>query len=76
MTKRNWILPGILALLILASTLVVGFSSRASSGTEKNDATCCTQKKMKECSGKPTDAGEMSLDNLSTQFLSIPVLGY
>jgi len=76
MKRKNWILPGILALLILASTLVVGFSSRASSGIEKNNATCCSEKKMKECSGKPTEPGEMSLDNLSTQFLSIPVLGY
>ncbi|MEK7226943.1 MAG: hypothetical protein AAB221_14830 [Bacteroidota bacterium] len=76
MKKKNWILPGILAFLVFGSSLVVGFSSRASSKTEKNNATCCSEKKMKECSGKPFEPGEMSLDNLSTQFLSIPVLGY
>lgn len=77
MMKKNWILPALFFLLVTASLTVVGFSSRPASKTQKdNSGTCCLEKNTKECIAPSAEPAEMTLDNLSTQFLSIPVLGY
>jgi hypothetical protein len=75
MKKKNWILPGLVAFLVVAGSLTVGFSSRASVQKQKNNSTCC--QKMKECS--PEDAaspGGTILDNLSRQFMTVFAAGY
>jgi hypothetical protein len=78
MKKKNWILTGVVAILVTSGFLFIGFSSHASS--QKDKATCCSQKMApgKNCSAKPNNrtSGEMILENLSTQFLFISPLGY
>lgn len=75
MKKKNWILPGLVAILVVAYFLMVGFSPRAAAQKEKS--TCCTQK-MKSCEGENNSdtPGDMMLDNISRQFLSISTLVY
>jgi len=75
MKKKNWILPGVVAILVAAYFLIVGFSPRAAAQKEKS--TCCSQK-MKDCEGKINGAtpGDIMLDNISRQFLSISTLVY
>lgn len=74
MKKKNWILPGLVAILVAAYFLMVGFSPRPPA--QKDQPTCCTQK-MKNCAAKPNSqgSGEMILENLSRQFLSISPFG-
>ncbi len=81
MKKKNWILPGLVAILVAAYFLIVGFSPRISVQNEKS--TCCSQKMSAEsggkgCEGKINGAtpGDMMLDNISRQFLSISTLVY
>jgi hypothetical protein len=75
MKKKNWILPGLVAILVAAYFLMVGFSPRAVVQNEKS--TCCSQK-MKGCEGKINGAtpGDIMLDNIFRQFLSISTLVY
>jgi hypothetical protein len=75
MKKKNWILPGLVAILVAAYFLIVGFSPRATVQNEKS--TCCSQIK-KDCEGKINSAtpGDMMLDNISRQFLFISTLVY
>ncbi len=81
MKKKNWILPGLVAILAVAYFLMVGFSPRVPA--QKDKSTCCNQKMSVEPGGKncapKTDShgsGEMILDNLSRQFLSVSPFGY
>ena len=87
MKIKNWILPGLVAILVAAYFLIVGFSPRASA--QKDKSTCCSQKMSahgvlqtgpggKGCDVKinNSEPGEMMLENLSRQFLSISPLGY
>jgi hypothetical protein len=75
MKKKNWILPGLIAILIAACFLFVGFSSYNSAQKEKST---CSSQQIKDCTPKTNKpaSGEMILDNLSRQFLSITTLGY
>lgn len=76
MKKKNWILPGLIAFLLVAGTVTVGFSSKTSSGQKqenKDNSTCC--QKVKECKSKSEGSGEMLLDNLSRQFMTIFATG-
>ncbi|HEY6062587.1 MAG TPA: hypothetical protein VIV35_03200 [Chitinophagaceae bacterium] len=75
MTKKNWILPGLVAILVAAYFLMVGFSPSATASKDKS--TCCCQK-MKNCAVKTrgSASGEMILENLSRQFLSISPFEY
>ncbi|NOT50301.1 MAG: hypothetical protein HOP10_03380 [Chitinophagaceae bacterium] len=78
MKKKKWILPGLVAFLVVAGSVTVGFSSKSSSVQKqenKNNSTCC--QKMKECENKDGGgSGEMMLDNLSRQFMTIFPAGY
>jgi hypothetical protein len=87
MKKKNWILPGLVAILVAAYFLMVGFSPRATAATDKS--TCCCQKMSvhgvprtgpggENCAAgtKGSASGEMILENLSRQFLSISPFGY
>jgi len=70
MKKNNWLLPGLVAFLIVAGSLAVGFSSRASEQKQKDiNSTCC--QKIKECGSKESGSGETILDNPSRQFMVI-----
>jgi hypothetical protein len=75
MKKKNWILPGLVVILMAAYFLMVGFSPRAAAQIEKS--TCCT-KKMKNCEGRNNSAtpGDIILENFSRQFLIISSFGY
>ena len=75
MKKKNWILTGLVAVGIAFCFLFIGFSFHASAQKEKS--TCCSQK-LKSCAAKTNSprSGEMILDNLSRQFLSIAPWGY
>jgi hypothetical protein len=75
MKKKNWILPGLVAILAAVYFLIVGFSPRVPA--QKDNSTCCCQK-MKNCAAKTkgSASGEMILENLSRQFLSISPFGY
>jgi hypothetical protein len=75
MKKKNWILPGLVAILVAAYFLMVGFSPRVSVQNEKST---CRSQKMKGCAGKINNSpsGEMFLDNISRQFLSVSSLVY
>jgi hypothetical protein len=76
MKKKNWILPGLVAFLVVAGSLTVGFSSRASVQKQKNkdNSTCC--QKMQECKTGDGSSGETILDNLSRQFMTVFSTGY
>ena len=69
MKKKNWIIPGLVAFLVVAGSFAVGFSSRASVQKHENNPTCCQT--IKECTGKDLNTGEMIPGNLSSQFLGI-----
>lgn len=74
MKNKNWVISGLIAVLIASSFLIIGFSSHASAQKEKS--TCCSQK-MKDCDGKMnrSTSGDMIMENLSRQFLGISALG-
>ncbi len=77
MKKKNWILSGLAAFLIVAGSLAIGFSSRASSvQKQKADpaATCC--QKTNQCTDKTGGSGEILLDNVSRQFMTIFAAGH
>jgi hypothetical protein len=77
MKKKNWIFPGLIAILLAAGSVTVGFSSKTSpveKQEKKDNPTCC--QKMKECKSKGEGSGEMMFDNLSNQFISIFAAGY
>ena len=77
MKKKNWIITGLIAFLLVAGSVTVGFSSKTSSGQQQKDkdnSTCC--QKMKECKSKGEGSGEMILDNLSNQFMTILAAGH
>jgi hypothetical protein len=78
MKNKNWILPGLIAVIVAAGFLAIGFSSHASAQKIKDNSTCCQQQKMKECSGNVngTSPGGMIPENLSRQFLLITPLGH
>jgi len=73
MKNKNWVIPGLIAILVASSFLVIGFSSHASAQKEKS--TCCSQK-MKSCDGRIKSAvpGDLIMENLSRQFLGISPL--
>jgi hypothetical protein len=87
MKKKNLILTGLVAVLVASFFLIVGFSSYTSA--QKDKSTCCNQKMPaqgvqrtgpggKNCATKKnsSSAGEMIMENLSSQFLSISPFGY
>ena len=81
MKNKNWVIPGLIAILVVSGFLIIGFSSHASAKNEK--ATCCSQKMSpgpggKGCNDKINNpaTGDMILENFSRQFLGIPALGY
>ena len=69
MKKKNWMIPGLVAFLVVAGSLAVGFSSRASVKEQKDNSTCC--QKIKDCAGKDLNTGDMIPGNLSSQFLGL-----
>jgi hypothetical protein len=69
MKKKNWMLPGLLAFLVVAGSLAVGFSSRASVQKQKATPPCCLQ--SKKCTLQPSSPVEMIPDNFTRQFMSI-----
>lgn len=75
MKNKNWFIPGIIAVFIAFGFLFIGFSSKETS--IKDESVCCL-KKINSCDGKSTkpDSGEMFMENLSRQFLSITLLAY
>jgi len=75
MKKKTWILSGLVAVVAASCFLIIGFSSHASA--EKDKSTCCCQK-MKNCASKTKNPvhGEIGMENLSRQFLSITSFGY
>ncbi len=75
MKKKNWILPVLVALVIVAASLSPVFSSNTPAvETKEDNSTCC--QKMKECKGKKEGSGGVQLDNLSHQFMNILTVGY
>jgi hypothetical protein len=81
MKIKNWVLPGLIAILVASGFLFIGFSSHASAKKEKS--TCCSQKMSAKPGGKGCDetknspaTGDMILENFSRQFLSISPLAH
>jgi hypothetical protein len=74
MKKKNWILTGLVVVIAASCFFIVGFSTHAS--TEIDNSTCC--QKVKNCADKTNvpASGEMFLDNISRQFLSVSSLVY
>ena len=75
MKNKNLLLTTLATILLASYFVIAGFSSAPSKETDKS--TCCSQK-MKNCNIKTNSEarGEMMLENLSRQFLSIPLLSY
>jgi hypothetical protein len=75
MKKKNWILTGLVVVIAASCFLIIGSASYAL--PQKDQSTCCSQK-MKNCAAKSDSpaSGEMFMENLSRQFLSITSLGY
>jgi hypothetical protein len=80
MKNKNWIIPALIAILLVSSFFIIGYSSHAS--VQKEKSTCCSQKMStgsagKGCDGgiKTTTPGDMILENFSRQFLTISPLG-
>ncbi len=74
MQKKNWISVGLIAIVLIASLLILNASTPKS---KKSTPTCC-KKVSKECpSGiKNGSQGETTLENLSNQFIALPVFLY
>jgi hypothetical protein len=81
MPKRNWIVLIIVAILVTGSIVFSSSAPIAAKAVEIEKVgtpTCCKQN-TGECTQqkKETDAsGEMIIDNLSRQFISVPVFSY
>jgi hypothetical protein len=71
MQKKYWIIPGIITTTLVASLFAL--SSPKTAVTESKP-TCC-KKIIKECPVKMKESQpeQSSLDNLSNQFISLPV---
>ena len=72
MQKKYWIIPG-----IIATALLAGFFALSTPGSQvktKAKPTCC-KKLVRECREKPDQpaSDQTSFDNLSNQFISLPV---
>jgi len=69
MKKNNQVLPVLMAFLIVAGSLAVGFSSRASVQKQKSKPSCCID--AKKCTIQGGSSSDMIPDNLSRQFMTI-----
>ncbi len=78
MKKNKWMLTALSAFIILAGFIAVGFSSKPTVQqpeiNKDNNSTCC--QKMQKCKAKAGSSGEMIMDNLSRQFLTLFPLGH
>ena len=75
MKNKNWIFPGIITVFIAFGFLFIGFSPDKPA---KKDNPTCRSQKINSCTGKSIipASGDMIMENLSRQFLSISFLGY
>lgn len=72
MQTKNWISFGFIGAILIGSLLILNAST-----PQKEKATCC-KKVSKECpaSLKNETPAESTLENLSHQFISLPVISY
>ncbi|MEO7984876.1 MAG: hypothetical protein ABI688_12420 [Bacteroidota bacterium] len=70
MQKKNWISVGFIAAILTASILMLNASA-----PQKEQATCC-KKVSTPCPMKlkKETPGEATLENLSRQFISLPMI--
>ncbi len=70
MRKKNWIYFAALAILVAVSFIVLTSSA---SNVKVKESPTCSKKKTGECNAVPKKAGsgEMIMDNMSRQFISI-----
>lgn len=71
MQTKYWLVPGIIAAILVASLLALS-SPKTPAPSEK--PVCC-KKVQTKCTPSPREANsdETTLDNLSTQFISLPL---
>lgn len=72
MQKKYWIIPGIIATALVVSLLAL--STPKATVNRESKPTCC-KKVVRECpiKGENSATEESSLDNLSNQFISLPI---
>ena len=65
----------ILSLMLVTAVLVAAFLlfNSAAPAEKKEEPTCCKEKTEECVENKTNSSGEMIIDNLSRQFISIPV---
>lgn len=77
MQKKNWLFLTVVTTLLVTGLMV--FSSSAPVQRMATPTPTCCKQNMSECPAKKkaTNAsGEMIIDNLSRQFISVPVFSY
>lgn len=73
MQKRTILSVTLITALLVAAFLLLNSAAPVEKKETPATPTCCKQK-MKECvENKTNSSGEMIIDNLSRQFISIPV---
>jgi hypothetical protein len=77
MKKRNHTFIGLIITIIIAASLLTFGSSAHAPIQKSNNCTCCKEN-SKDCAGKNNSnaPGEMIMESLSRQFLSLTISAY
>ncbi|MBI5857910.1 MAG: hypothetical protein HZB42_09740 [Sphingobacteriales bacterium] len=71
--KNKNLLLSFLPIFLLVGTIIALGSVSGPQVKKENNSTCCSQKDIECPTRKQNPGGDMLLDNLSRQFMSLPV---